>query len=125
MSTVEGTADKTRVRDIRRKDFLRGAAVAGLGVAGAGALLGVAKPEGDGGTVSSPLDALGLHDRVNRIDRVVANVSDLEKSKAFWEAVTPLRAYAQTTSPQQPCRNLGISSGRILHTRPWEDAAVL
>ena len=39
---------------------------------------------------ASPLDALGLHNRVNRIDRVVTNVSDLAAStKAFWEAVAP------------------------------------
>src|SRR5690242_9756569 len=106
ISTVERTPGEAQVPGIRRGDFLRRTAVAGLGVAGAGALLASANAEGNGGPVSSPLDALGLHNRINRIDRVVANVSNLEKSKAFWEAATPLKAYAQTTSPQQAFANL-------------------
>lgn len=93
---------------------LRRTAVAGLGVGGVGALLAASQAESHGdGSPASPLDALGLHNRVNRIDRVVTNVSDLARAKAFWEAVTPLRAYARTQSPQQAFGNLGIPSGRF------------
>jgi catechol 2,3-dioxygenase-like lactoylglutathione lyase family enzyme len=113
ISTVERTPAEARVPGIRRGDFLRRTAVAGLGIAGAGALLEGANAEGNGGPVSSPLDALGLHDRINRIDRIVTNVSDLEKAKAFWEATTPLRAYARTQAPRQAFRTLGIQSGQF------------
>jgi catechol 2,3-dioxygenase-like lactoylglutathione lyase family enzyme len=96
---------------LRRQDFLRRTAGAGLALGGAGAVLDAAAAEGSGRKGGSPLDRLGLHNRVNRMDRIVTNVSDLERAKAFWEAVTPLRAYAMTQAPRQSFRNLGISSG--------------
>jgi catechol 2,3-dioxygenase-like lactoylglutathione lyase family enzyme len=103
------------VPGIRRSDFLRRAAVAGATATGAGVLV-ASEAQAHGKRsypAASPLDHRGLHNRVNRLDRIVTNVSDLERSKEFWEATTPLRATARTQSPQQPFRNLGIASGRF------------
>lgn len=56
---------------------------------------------------------------LNRFSQIVVNVSDLERSRAFYEAVTPLRTYAETHAPNQTFAGLGIESGEfdgyILH----------
>jgi catechol 2,3-dioxygenase-like lactoylglutathione lyase family enzyme len=52
-----------------------------------------------------------LHDRINRIAHVVVNVSDLERSTAFYEAVTALRVVARTEAPPQGFPGLGIARG--------------
>lgn len=46
-----------------------------------------------------------------RIGYVAVNVCDLERSRAFYEAVTPLRLVARTQAPMQPFRLLGEESG--------------
>jgi catechol 2,3-dioxygenase-like lactoylglutathione lyase family enzyme len=114
MPTVERAPAEEATHGLRRKDFLRRTAVAGVAAGGGSALLlGAEAQGGPKATAASPLDRRGLHNRVNRLDRVVTNVSDVERSKAFWEELTPLRSFARTQSPQQPFRNLGIASGRF------------
>lgn len=61
----------------------------------------------------SPLDDRGLRNRVTRMDRLVTHVRDLERSVAFWEAVTPLRRAARTASGPQDIPSLGIKGGRF------------
>ena len=41
--------------------------------------------------------ARGLHDRLNRISHWDVNVTDLERSRAWYEATTTLRVIARTT----------------------------
>ncbi len=50
---------------------------------------------------------------MTRFSHVVVNVSDLERSVAFYTKVTPLRRSARTTAPQQPFRSLNIPEGRF------------
>jgi catechol 2,3-dioxygenase-like lactoylglutathione lyase family enzyme len=54
-----------------------------------------------------------LRDRINRIAYLVVNVTDLERSRAFYEAVTPLRVVARTQTPAQPFKGLGIEHGQF------------
>ena len=54
-----------------------------------------------------------LDTQVLRIGYVTINVSDLERSKAFYENVTPLRAVARTKTPSQAFSALGIEQGRF------------
>ncbi len=46
-----------------------------------------------------------------RIGYVAVNVSDLERSRAFYEAVTPMRVVARTQAPLQPFNLLGEAQG--------------
>jgi catechol 2,3-dioxygenase-like lactoylglutathione lyase family enzyme len=50
---------------------------------------------------------------VLRIGYVTINVSDLERSKTFYENVTPLRTIARTKTPRQAFRALGIEQGQF------------
>jgi catechol 2,3-dioxygenase-like lactoylglutathione lyase family enzyme len=52
----------------------------------------------------------GLHSRINRISHWDVNVTDLERSRRWYEAVTPLRAVAET-SAEQAFPSLGIERG--------------
>jgi catechol 2,3-dioxygenase-like lactoylglutathione lyase family enzyme len=54
-----------------------------------------------------------LRDRINRVAHVVVNVSDLERSRAFYEAITPLRVAVRTEAPRQRFAGLGIERGRF------------
>jgi catechol 2,3-dioxygenase-like lactoylglutathione lyase family enzyme len=54
--------------------------------------------------------ATSLHDRINRISHWDVNVTDLERSKHWYEASTTLRVIART-SAKQSFPSLGISSG--------------
>src|SRR5713101_6280006 len=56
--------------------------------------------------------ARGLHDRLNRISHFDVNVSNLERSRARYEATTPLRAFSKTVC-HQAFPSLGISRGRF------------
>ncbi len=96
-------------RTVSRAGFLQRAAVTGAGLAGAGSLIATEALAGD----KAVGDQRGLFDRVNRISHLVANVSDLERAKAFWERWTPMRAYARTTTPRQAFKGLGIASGQF------------
>jgi hypothetical protein len=44
--------------------------------------------------------ASGLHDRLNRISHWDVNVTDLERSRAWYEATTTLRVVARTKAAQ-------------------------
>jgi catechol 2,3-dioxygenase-like lactoylglutathione lyase family enzyme len=57
-----------------------------------------------------PHPARSLHDRINRISHWDVNVTDLERSRAWYEAVTPLRVVAETRV-HQPLPSLGIEQG--------------
>jgi catechol 2,3-dioxygenase-like lactoylglutathione lyase family enzyme len=46
-----------------------------------------------------------------RIGYVAINVRDLERSRAFYEAVTPMRVCARTQTPMQSFSTLGVSEG--------------
>ncbi len=48
---------------------------------------------------------------LERFAWVVVNVTDLERSRAFYEAMTPLRVYAKTEARDQRFDGLGIESG--------------
>ena len=96
---------------VSRAVFLKRAALAGAGVAGAGSL--VAADALATGKPGAPRSGEGLEDRVNRIAQLVCNVSDLERAKAFWEKHTPMRAYAKTETPIQAFRGLGIARGQF------------
>ena len=105
MTTTDLT--ETRPATMPRRDFLRRSAVAGAGVAGAGmgiggatALAGPKRPKGAAATT--------LRDRINRIAYVVINVTDLERSRTFYESVTSLKVATRTQAPLQPFRGLGI-----------------
>lgn len=120
ISTVSRSPGESEAPGLRRQDFLRRAAVTGVAVSGAGGLI-AAQAEGRRRALKR-LDDLGLRYVASRFDRVIANVTDLERAKEFWEKFTTLRAYARTTSPKQAFHNLGISRGQFdgyLLQDPW------
>lgn len=63
--------------------------------------------------MTSALPAASLRDRINRIAYVVINVTDLERSRAFYEAVTPLRVVARLDASLQAFPGLGIAEGEF------------
>lgn len=79
-----------------------------------------------------------LRGRLNRISHYDVNVSDLERSRAWYEAVTALRVVAETAA-DQPFPSLGIERGRfrgcmmkdvtqdggfpMIHLVQWEEPA--
>lgn len=123
ISSTDRSGTNSETTGLRRQDFLRRAAIAGAAVGAAGGGLVGAAALGQGAEQAlNRLDKFGLRKYVNRIDRVIANVTDLERSKEFWENFTSVRAYARTTSPKQAFNNLGISSGQFdgyLMQDPW------
>ena len=52
----------------------------------------------------------GLHDRLNRISHWDVNVTDLERSRSWYEASTTLRVVARTKASQS-FPSFGIGSG--------------
>jgi catechol 2,3-dioxygenase-like lactoylglutathione lyase family enzyme len=118
----------TRPAPMTRASLLQRAAAGGVGLTAAGSWLTTealgSRPKGAAKGGGSPKPATrGLYDRVNKIAGIVVNVSDLERSKAFWETWTPMRAYARTTTPRQAFRSLGIASGEFdgyLMRDKWE-----
>ncbi|WP_285320322.1 VOC family protein [Pseudarthrobacter sp. lyk4-40-TYG-27] len=52
-----------------------------------------------------------LRDRINRVAYVVLNVTDLERSRRFYESVTPLRVANKFNAPTQPFLGLGLEQG--------------
>lgn len=73
-----------------------------------------------------------------RVGYVAVNVRDLERSRAFYEAVTPMRAKQRTQAPTQPFALLGVEQGRfdgwlmdddsggdptMLHLIEWQEPA--
>jgi catechol 2,3-dioxygenase-like lactoylglutathione lyase family enzyme len=54
-----------------------------------------------------------LHDRINRIAHVVINVSDLERSRRFYEDVLDLAVSGEIAAPTQAFAGLGIARGRF------------
>ncbi|MFC3173693.1 VOC family protein [Novosphingobium bradum] len=64
-------------------------------------------------SASDPHLANALAAQFVRIGYVAANVRDLERSRAFYEAVTPLRARTRTRAPLQPFTLLGEAQGRF------------
>ena len=55
-----------------------------------------------------------LRDRVNRIAELTVNVSDLDRSRAFYESVTPLRVFRRTAAAPQPFPALGLARGEFI-----------
>ena len=55
-----------------------------------------------------------LRDRINRIAEITVNVSNLERSRLFYESVTPLRVLRRTQTPTQAFDALGIESGKFI-----------
>jgi catechol 2,3-dioxygenase-like lactoylglutathione lyase family enzyme len=62
--------------------------------------------------VSPRFDKQGLHNRLQRLLYWDLNVSDLERTREWLEAVTPLRVVAET-SADQPFPSVGIEHGRF------------
>jgi catechol 2,3-dioxygenase-like lactoylglutathione lyase family enzyme len=60
----------------------------------------------------SPHDARGLRNRINRIRHYDVNVTDLERSRKWYEATTELRMVGKT-SLDQAIPSLGLSSARF------------
>src|SRR4029450_2489273 len=56
--------------------------------------------------------ANSLHDRLNRISHWDVNVTDLERSRAWYEATTTLRVIARTTAAQR-FPSFGLAVGRF------------
>jgi catechol 2,3-dioxygenase-like lactoylglutathione lyase family enzyme len=52
----------------------------------------------------------GLHDRLNRISHWDVNVTDLERSRSWYETTTTLRVVARTKASQS-FPSFGIGSG--------------
>ena len=78
---------------MKRSDFLRRSAIAGAGVAGVGATLGAGSALSG---VKRPSHESTLRNWINRVAHVVINVSDLERSRAFHESVSPLQVRVRT-----------------------------
>lgn len=53
----------------------------------------------------------GLRCHMNRFSHIVVNVSDLEASRALYEATSPLRAVARIQAPHQKLDVLGFEEG--------------
>jgi len=58
--------------------------------------------------------ALSLRAHVNRIAELTINVSDLERSRLFYESLTPLRVLRRTETPTQTFPSLGLDRGRFV-----------
>jgi catechol 2,3-dioxygenase-like lactoylglutathione lyase family enzyme len=101
---------------IRRTDFLKAAAVAGMGLTAARSLLTAERadavaihfPPG-----ATPTPDLGLRAHIFRFSHLVINVSDLERAREFYEATFPVTVSARTNGPPQPYQSLGIKSGQF------------
>jgi catechol 2,3-dioxygenase-like lactoylglutathione lyase family enzyme len=59
-------------------------------------------------------DGITVGHRIVRLSHVVVNVSDLERSRAFYEATTPLRAVSRLSAPAQRFAGLGIDHGEFV-----------
>lgn len=95
---------------MKRRDFLRRTAVAGAGAAGVGMGLGGVPAFARGKGHGHGRDGT-LRDRINRVAYIVVNVSDRERSKAFYESVTPLRMVSELHAPMQRFAGLDIRRG--------------
>jgi catechol 2,3-dioxygenase-like lactoylglutathione lyase family enzyme len=56
------------------------------------------------------IDPPGIAGQVRRISHVVVNVTDLDRSVAFYEAVSPLRCIATYETPEQPLAPLPVDA---------------
>jgi catechol 2,3-dioxygenase-like lactoylglutathione lyase family enzyme len=133
-------AEEARGGTLRRDDFLKRAAALGVGAGGAFALLAATGkahaaqfPDRPGET-GQPNKGLRAH--VNRFSHLVINVSDLERSREFYETTYPLKAVARTNGPAQAYPSLGLKRGqfdgymlrdsqaypsRAIHIVEWKD----
>jgi catechol 2,3-dioxygenase-like lactoylglutathione lyase family enzyme len=121
MDELAQLGESVRTGTVRRSDFLKYAGALGLGATGALALLAeqaraggfpgpVDLPGGPGGTQTP---SMGLRAHVNRFSHLVINVSDLERSREFYEATFPVTAVARTNGPAQAYPSLGLKQGRF------------
>lgn len=58
-------------------------------------------------------DGISLGHRILRLAHVVVNVSDLERSREFYEATTPLRVVGRLAAPPQRFAGLGMDRGEF------------
>lgn len=117
----------------RRKDFLKGAAVAGIGATSAGALLAAPaaahdRPKG-GGLESLPGEA-GLGGNIAKSLFYTINVSDLDRAIEFYEATYPVKRAQEMNGPAQTFAGLGISKGqfkgRVMRdSQPFQGGGIL
>ncbi|MFN8108891.1 MAG: VOC family protein [Thermoleophilia bacterium] len=117
MDDLVQLAEETNAGMFRRQDFLKRAAILGVGASGAlGLLTAVDKasaaqfPEHLGGP-ANPERGLRVH--VNRYSHLVINVSDVERAKDFYLATLPLKVIGRTNGPAQAYPGLGIRRGRF------------
>lgn len=57
---------------------------------------------------------MSLRAHVNRVAELTLNVSDLERSIAFYEALTPLRVHRRTAAGPQPFPAFGLDRGQFV-----------
>ena len=106
-----------RAGALRRADFLKGAAAAGVGASAMGGLL-AARASAHGPKTAAkgaPVDRLarGLRGHINRYSHVVINVSDLDRAVEFYENTFPVRRRTHINGPAQAYRGLGIERGEF------------
>jgi len=128
---------------LRRRDFVRRAAVAGAAATSAGALIagpGAGAALADGKGKRAPEAVTSIHQHLNGFSHWDMNVADRDKSRAWYEATTGMRMFAETSS-DQAFPSLGIAHGRwkgymmkdelsappapMIHLVEWETPAVV
>ena len=109
--------DVGRTRDagaLRRGDFLKGAAAAGVGATALGPLLaGEASARGRAVGAGRNVRDRGIYTHVTRILWITINVTDLERSIDFYERTYPVTRRERTNGPAQAFRTLGIAHGQF------------
>lgn len=109
--------EEARAGTLRRDDFLKRAAVLGIGAGGALALLAGADAASGAQFTEVPggprRPHRGLRSHVNRFSHLTINVSDLDRAREFYEATLPLTVIGRTNGSAQPYPSLGIKRGRF------------
>lgn len=114
-----------------RRDFLKGAAVAGIGVTSAGSLLtGSAAAHGNVGSTSDLPGEETLGGNIGKSLFYTINVSDLDRAVDFYEKVYPVTRAEVMNGPVQAFRGLGIRRGqfkaRVMRdSQPFQGGAIL
>jgi catechol 2,3-dioxygenase-like lactoylglutathione lyase family enzyme len=120
-----------------RRDFLKRAAVAGIGATGAGALLA-----GQAGATTKPSPPRGgkrsgglpgersLGGNISKALFLTINVSDLDRAVDFYEATLPVKRAEEVNPPAQAFNGYGISKGQfrarmMRDSQPFQGGGIL
>lgn len=98
-----------------RRDFLKGAAIAGIGATGAGALLTESALAGGnkGSGIGNLPGEANLGGNIGKSLFYTINVSDLDASVDFYEKVYPVKRAEIMNGPVQAFKGLGIRRGQF------------